>query len=1556
MILMKEKLRLFAFICFFVSIGTDALFAQISLNLVPTFNGCNSTPSGFVNLSVSGGDGDYTYQWSTGSVAQDLFFVPAGTYSVTVLDGAGVEATGSVDIEEPDALILYPPNIDFNCVDSALVSLTVEGGVPPYDIQWSNGNIGIQNTLPSGNFSVSVYDESGCAAYYASEVPDSFYIDLIIFDESCNMECDGSIFTSVNGGSGPYTFEWEHGADSSYIFPLHADTFVVTVTEGSGCVAYGTGIVNTPDPILIDFISDTILCGGDPFADVSVDITGGFPPFSYLWSTGDVGPMVSDFPVDSMLTLTVFDSLGCFAQDTFFHNTIDSLTVDMNIFPDDCGGAPNGAIYLSITGGDGPFSYNWSNNSTGTFIYGLSAGDYSVTVNNDEGCSGTASGEVQIANSPLNAFIVATPPSDCLEEDGQIAVIMSGGVGPYTFDWSNGATGSVLSGLSQGIYTVTINDPLNCPIVEEVDLNVYSAIDVEIVGDNSFCEEGDSVYLEAMILDGVPPFEYSWNTGDTSLGIWVSEGGTYVFSVEDSLGCLGKDLVEVLDGSDLYVNLNYDGINCSGDANGIAWVNIYNEIGTPQILWSTGETGSVIENLEAGSYSVTVVDDSDCPQVIDFEIEEVNPLEFEFITEDVSCAGGSDGSVFVNIISDWTGLVWADGSIDEALTGLSAGTYPITILDSFLCELDTFVTILQPDILVVDIELIPGDCGSDSDSLTVFVSGGTGPYSYEWQDGTTEAYLSNVSSGEYVVLVTDANGCFALDSIIVVQDPDLALEFEVVNAGCEGIGGSINAQASGGNLPYTYLWNTGETTSSIEGLDPGYYMLTVCDAAGCCLVDSSFVSESEPIDIIVITEQVLCYDDSTGTASVQIIGGNGPFTIEWSTGNTGTEFISGLATGEYAVEVCDASNCCVLQEFIIESTPEMEVDINIETIPCFDQMNGVLSAQASGGFSNMYSYLWSNGVEGSDNDGLGEGVYAVTVQDINGCLVVDSIYLEENQELSYDVNILHACAGGATGQIEVFPDPATGAVNILWDNGSTNFVLDGLVAGDYSFTITDENGCILIGLETVAEDLINECQIEIQTQPSDCESADGSLIVVLENQSSTILWSTGATTAEISGLASGTYSVTVTDPNGCESVCDIDLDAYNSIGDFVWYDEDGDGVQDASEEGISGQQIILYNGSNQQLDQFITGADGWYTFDGLVDGQYYIYVQDTFQDINLTTLNSGNNDSLDSDVDPVTGESQLITLSGGICYEDLDVGYSDECVPTETPGSIGYDQQICGFMNLPEEIVEVTPATGGSQPYEYIWMYSYTYGPFNNGTWFPIPNSNSPNYQPGLLSHTTFFVRCVRSEGCENVIESNVVEIYVDPDIVANISALNYACLNEAYTLTAQENGPGVLYEWYLDGVQLDVPSDALTVVLSFGEVGYHEVDLIVIKDECTSYTTKTFYALDDVGLCGSAPNPGGDDQGLGFYTGQSPEYTFSVIPTLIEHNRANILLDGFSVKDVADIHIISTSGQYSSLDYSERSGVDIQFETESIHSGIYIMKIQLINGQTLSKKFVVVH
>ena len=113
---------------------------------------------------------------------------------------------------------------------------------------------------------------------------------------------------------------------------------------------------------------------------------------------------------------------------------------------------------------------------------------------------------------------------------------------------------------------------------------------------------------------------------------------------------------------------------------------------------------------------------------------------------------------------------------------------------------------------------------------------------------------------------------------------------------------------------------------------------------------------------------------------------------------------------------------------------------------------------------------------------------------------------------------------------------------------------------------------------------------------------------------------------------------------------------------------------------------------------------------------------------------------------------------------------------------------------------------------------------------------------------------------------------------------------------------------------------------------------------------------MDDVGLCGSAPNPGGNDQGSGYFTGQSAEYTFAVIPTLIEHNRANILLDGFSVEDIADIHIISTSGQYSSLEFSERSEVDIQFETESINSGIYIMKIQLINGQTLSKKFVVVH
>jgi hypothetical protein len=1780
---MNHKLRHWALILLFVPFWTLSIFAQLNLTLESNFMGCASSSSGFINLSVQGGDGNYSYSWSNGTTNQDLTFVPAGVYSVTVIDGAGLQSTASSEIIEPSILNIEDISIDFNCIDSALVTLTLDGGSPPYDIQWSTGATGLQNILPSGNFAVSVYDDFGCAVYTANEVPDSFYVDLIVFDETCNMECDGSIFTSVNGGSGPYVFDWEHGADSATIFPLHSDTFVVTVTEGSGCEAFGVGVVSSPDPIIIEFSADSLLCGGLELGNVNAQVSGGFQPYSYLWSTGDTMSSVTDFPIDSMLTLLVFDSTGCYSRDTFFHYQYDTILVEMNIFPDDCGGEPDGLIFLDISGGEGPFSFDWSNNATSGFIFDVEAGDYSVTVTNEAGCTGIASGTVELVNSPLDAFIIASPPSECLAEDGQIVVTMTGGVGPYTYNWSTGATSNILSNLVQGIYTVTISDPLNCPIVEVVDLNVYSALDVSIAGDENICEAGDSIFLEASILSGIPPFTYFWNTGDTSLGIWVSEAGTYVFDLEDSLGCYGKDVVEIQDGSNLSVEIGLIHASCANSIDGIAWVNVYFETGNYTVTWSTGDTGEVLEGLSPGMYSVTVVDDINCPVTIDFEITGSDPILFDVQSTDVLCYGGSTGSALVDILTPGVTIEWDNGSTTPVLVDLSGGNYSFTLTDTLGCTLDSTIIIHEPEALILNTEVTNIDCDNvdgqisvspfggvapyqyswssgQTDSLitvsdagiysvtvtdvnlceayavleliefsfidisvthdyhscfydsvaiaSAIVAGGSGNYSYSWSTGETTQQIENLTGGDYALTVCDDLGCCAaevftiidsdsINAVIEVFAPSceqstdgyavvtilegvpgleyyytwsdggslsgqsgplgagnysvtigdsllcsIALDFEIPNAPsynyefitesidcpgeptgsitiltdpaypnsevvwdngftgpiladldsegeygfliyyntdcvyegsvlleapdplvlddvlltnalCAGDLGSILVQVSGGTEPYSFDWGFGADTSFVENLELGWYSVTVLDANECFLVDSFEIQLEGDFTVEAEIVELDCFGSLNGSISLIVEGGLAPYSFLWNTGSIDNS-INNIGAGTYTATVCDANNCCSEETFVIEDPLSINVDEIVIEYPCFSSSNGSIDLTISAGVP-PYTVLWSNGLTGSYITGLSAGSYSYTIIDLNGCAIDDVIELEEIEEIEFETYTEESCFGGMTGSINIDVVSGVGPFTILWDSGQTSFTIDDLQSGDYFFTINDSNNCFVEGSVFVGEEDLLECEIEVVEPISECEGLDGSIAVLLPEPDMQINWSTGDTTALVSNLGTGLYEVVLSTPDNCIYNCSVNLSAPNSLGDFIWHDVNGDGLQGSGEPGLEGVSVLLFDSVNQQVSQTSTDINGYYNFSGLQDGAYYIQVQDTIVELTFTLSNNGS-ESLDSDVDPLSGQSDLINLSGGICYEDLDAGFRDACIPVEEAGTIGYDQAICGFLNIPEELVEITPASGGSQPYEYVWLYSYTYGPVNSGTWFPIPNSNAPNYQPQALSHTTYFIRCIRSLGCTSFIESNVVEVFVDPDIVSNITAPNYTCVNEPITLTAADNGPGATYEWYLNGVQVNIPLNSLNLVLSFGEVGYHEVELIVYLGDCTSYSTKPFYVLDDVAFCNTAPLPGGDDQDAGFFTNDSAVENFSVIPTLIYQEQARVKLDGFRVSDINDIYALDVNGRVHVISLEQLSDEDAIFDTNTMSPGVYLINIQLSNGKYLSRKCIIMH
>ncbi len=1764
-----------------VAFVSNNISAQLQLDATTYFNGCAGTHSGFINLSVTGGSSPYSYNWSTGFNSPILSLVPAGTYSVTVEDAQGNIDSLTIDLVEPELMELDLLDIDFNCIDSGLVSIAISGGVGPYEIEWSNGVINsLSETMPSGDFSITITDQVGCATYLASEVPDSFYVDLFIINETCFMECDGSILAAVHGGAGPYTFDWEHGPDTSFIYPLHSDTFNVVVTEGSGCEALGSGIVNSPDPIEIEFIADTLLCGGPNSGDVSMQISGGVPPYTYIWSNGDSTTTIFDFPADSLLSVVVLDSVGCYGVDTFFHQHYDTLDIVMNVFPDDCGGTPDGTIFIDVFGGVGPYSYQWSNGSTAAFLYNIPAGVYAVTVTGQNGCSGSAVGEVEVVNSPLDALIVAEPPSTCLATDGIISVDAYGGVGPYTYLWEHGASGNILTDIPQGIYTVTIVDPLNCPIERMIDLNNYDAIDLEVSGAGSLCEEGDSLFLEGLVYDGAPPLEFLWSTGDTSAGIWISEGGIYQLTVEDSLGCYGTDFATVLDGRDLIVEIGTTNASCVGSFDGMAWVNVYFETGDYTVSWSTGDTGDILQGLDPGVYSVTVVDETNCPITMNVEIFGPDPILFELDQTDLLCHEDSTGSIVVNILTSGVEIMWSDGSTDTERYNLSSGDYLFTLIDSTGCAIDSLVQINQPDVLSIQADLVHLDCDHSFGQVSANIIGGTAPYSYQWTTGSTDSLIQNLDAGVYGVTVIDANDCVATSSYEIFDYDDILIQMYGGFVSCYGYSdGQASVMAYGGAGDYTYTWSTGDTTDQITDVAAGIYDITVCDALGCCAVDEVEVVEADTLIasvevfapncaqsndgyaivtasggapymdyyynwsssgssansgplapgqyavtvydtllcavILDVTipeaeayeyayevEEIICpgvqlgsitiwtdpdypnaeivwdnghtgpilsglttggsygfsiyYDtdcvfadtivledpdvmeldsfvitnglcqEDLGSIEVFMTGGVVPYTYDWGNGvdsnyidgldagmytllvtdangcewtdtfeieiaggldinidiiepdcyggatgsialntasgipsyqytwSTGesTSMISDLLAGVYAVTVCDVNDCCENYMIGLDNPAELLVDEVIYNNPCPSANNGFAELQINGG-NIPYMIQWSNGTTGTQLIDVVAGVYAYTVTDEAQCSVEGELILTAVEEMEIEVEVEETCFGGQTGAISIDIVAGEGPFSIEWGNGSSSFNLYNLYPGIYTYTITDEQNCSVDGEVEITEAPLEVCEIVVLSPILDCEGATGSLEVILPQDSITVLWNTGETSPIISNLEAGTYEVTLTGFENCIAQCAVTLDAPNSMGDFVWYDVLANGIQDSLEYGIEGVEIQLFDSANNLMATTVSDIEGYYIFEDLPDGYYNIYVVDSFSNLGFTSLDTGL-DYLDSDIDPATGWSALVELTGGVCYTDLDVGFTDNCIPIEDPGSIGYDQVICGFMNTPDEIVELIPATGGTQPYEYMWMYSYTYTPLNSGTWFPAPFSNSPNYQPFPLAHTTYFIRCVRADGCEGFQESNIIEIVVNPEVVAAIAGPSLVCYEDVTIYTAQDNGPNATYEWYIDGVLLDYPLNTTMIELSFDQVGNYELELIVTDGDCMSSNTQLIYASNSASLCGALPGGGSGGAGAGMLTGETDMFDFMLVPTIIADQQTELWLNKGSSKDIRSIDLISTTGQQIKVEVewvNEKRG---QMNVLQYKPGIYFISILTQEGSRYSNKLVI--
>ncbi|HRS39894.1 MAG TPA: SprB repeat-containing protein, partial [Bacteroidia bacterium] len=540
-----------------------------------------------------------------------------------------------------------------------------------------------------------------------------------------------------------------------------------------------------------------------------------------------------------------------------------------------------GSASINVTGGQAPFTYQWSpGGGTGVSATGLQAGNYTITVRDRNNCQSSVVVEIT-ERAPLSQNIQSTDIACNGGNTGTATVTASGGTTPYTYSWSNGAgNAATASLLVAGNYTVTVTDAHGCTSTQSVAITQPPALTASITSNQPVsCYGGSNATTTVTAGGGTAPYDYSWSPSGGMLSTATGlAAGSYTVTVRDANNCIRSVPVTITQPNALLASVgSTTNVSCNGGQNGTASTNVSGGTAPYQYVWSPiGTTTANVTGLAAGSYSVSITDARGCQTVTAAIIQEPPLLQTTVLAPvDVSCYGGNDGSATIVATGGTTPYTYnwsAGGSVSTSANGLPAGSYTVTVTDANACSNTALVVINQPALLSATptVQNSPLCYGDNSGAASVSVSGGTGPYTYQWSpSGGTDTLASFLPAGIYTVAIRDANGCTSTASATITQPPLLTAAVATVDATCGASNGSASVTPAGGTAPYTYFWSPGNTTtSSISSVPAGSYSVVITDANGCRLIQSVAVSNiGGPTLANGSVVPVLCAGAMTGAAT-----------------------------------------------------------------------------------------------------------------------------------------------------------------------------------------------------------------------------------------------------------------------------------------------------------------------------------------------------------------------------------------------------------------------------------------------------------------------------------------------------------------------------------------------------------------------------------------------------------------------------------------------------------------------------------------------------------------
>lgn len=1098
---------------------------------------CSGTYDGKLTATVNGGTTPYTYQWQERESASESWYNYAGSgagshqisqlydarYRLIVTDKNGCQLTSDeyilTDPEELNVNEVQVQHVSCKGANDGQILPIVSGGWGDYiftyreEAQTEYTSFTKQSLFTPGNYHIRISDREGCTLTYPeiltiTEASEALSLQHTVseyngYQVSCFGGNDGWMEASASGGNGhpfgsQYWFALDEGDFSaeSIFTGLAAGTYQLKVKDERGCIFTRSVILNSPEKLnLSTKEKNYIRCFGDSTGYITVEAEGGVGPYLYRMDTGEwqASPTFSQLP-SGTYSLTVKDSQECLTVFTESITTNNPLVITFNKTDVRCYGENNGEITATISGGKAPYNLLWQEiSNSDAHIDQLAPAWYTLSVVDAEGCMLTDSVRIQEPASALYTTPLVTPVRCFGEGNGQIVMLSEGGTPPYRYSIDGGATfqsDSLFKQLIPGAYTTVTEDSRGCTFTAEATVMQPDTLVLSLVRKTDIlCHAEATGMIEVVASGGTQAYRYSLdgeNWQDSPLFTELIAGNYQIF-LQDRRGCQASLAVTLSEPDDpLQLSYEVTPVQCKGTASGSIATTVIG--GTPPYTYhwhSLSANMAMVSNLAQGDYILTVTDAHACQLVDTIAVTEPEVTLQANVSQqiNVSCYGLSDGFVEVEALGgyppyqySWQGEAFSDVI---AYDKLLAGNYQMTVRDTMDCEVKVDIYVSQPDMLTATPEVVQYvSCfGGNDAQFQANVSGGTPPYRYSLDEGISwqqEALFTGYPIGQYTILVEDSLACQSFTQVDITEPSLLTATIEnVVEAACTQANGEAQLIANGGTPPYHYQWINQKGELISEEVHP-----------------------------------------------------------------------TNLAASVYNVDVIDAKNCMVHLTQIINDLdgPASEI-IGWQDASCFTSSDGKATVEATGG-SGTYEYLWNDPLAQTSPTAtqLARGEYFVTVTDERGCVSISSVTIGSPE--AFRIDTLHwkapTCYEACDGQLELGISGGVAPYTYQWEGRTeTAPALTNLCRGEYTLTVTDAAGCSLTQEFMMLPPDSLQLSLISSKAPTCFQGCDAQAAIAVQGGTAPYQYqwddAAGQTSPQVENLCSGTYTVTVTDAQGCQA-------------------------------------------------------------------------------------------------------------------------------------------------------------------------------------------------------------------------------------------------------------------------------------------------------------------------------------------------------------------------------------------------------------------------------------